>query len=56
MYKVASIDGIPSKPVAAGSSDQIVLKNNTDPHTTVLTVGFTISNNIIAVKDNVGGE
>jgi hypothetical protein len=59
VYKVATLDGIPSidtKPTAMGSSDQIVLKNNTGPYATALTMGFTASNNIIAVEDGVGGE
>ena len=59
VYKVASLDGIPSidtKPIAIGSSDQIVLKNKTGPPAIALTMGFTLSNNIIAVEDNVGGQ
>ena len=57
MYKVVSLDGIPSidtKPIATVSPDQIALKNNT---ANALTIGFTVGNtNIIAVEDSVGGE
>ena len=59
VYKVDSLDGIPNieaKPTATGSPDQIVLVNNTGPPATALTMGFTLSNNIIAVEDNVGGK
>ena len=59
VYKVVSLYSIPSidtKPIATGSSDQIVLKNHTGPYANTLTMGFTVSNNIIAVEDSVGGE
>ena len=59
VYKVVSLDSIPSidtKPIAIGSSDQIVLKNHTGPYANTLTMGFTVSNNIIAVEDSIGGE
>ena len=59
VYKVATLNGIPSidtKPTATGSPDQIVLKNNTGPYASALTMGFTVSNNIIAVENDVGGE
>ena len=57
-YRVASLDGVPSiesKPVGVGSADQIILKNETGPPAVTLSMGFTVSNNIIAVEDNVGG-
>ena len=59
VYKVTTLDEIPSivsNPIATGSSDQIVLKNNTGPNATALTMGFTVDNNIVVVEDNVGGE
>ena len=53
-----NLDGVPSiesKPVGVGSADQIILKNETGPPAVTLSMGFTVSNNIIAVEDNVGG-
>ena len=59
IYEVVSLDGIPSidtKPTGVGSPDQIVLKNQTGPPAQPVTMGFTASNNIIAVQDDVGGS
>ena len=59
-YKVDTLDGdIPSinpSPVGQTSADMITLKNLTGPQAQSLTMGFTVSNNIIAVQDDVGGN
>ena len=58
-YEVVTDDGIPTidtKPTGVGSPDQIVLKNNTGPPAQEVTMGFTVSNNIIAAQDKVGGN
>ena len=57
-YKVISLDNIPSvsaTPTGTGNPDQIVLKNATSPPATKLTMGFTLSNNIVAIENDVGG-
>ena len=57
-YKVESLDGIPSidtKPTGTGSPDQITLRNATSSPVTPLTMGFTLSGNILCVERDVGG-
>ena len=59
IYQIVSNDGIPSidtTPTGVGSPDQIVLKNNTSSPVQEVTMGFTVSDNILAVQDNVGGQ
>ena len=54
-YQVVSVDGIPSIspiPIGRTAADQITLKNNTMQP---VTMGFTVSGNIIAAEQNVGG-
>ena len=58
-YQIKSSDGIPdiqSTPTGTTASDQIVLTNNTSSPVTPVTVGFTVSNNLIAAEQEVGGQ
>ena len=58
-YQVTSSDGIPDiQSTAYGSttSDQIVLKNNTSNPVKPVTMGFTVSNNLICAEQDVGGK
>lgn len=57
-YKIVSLDGIPSistTPTGTGNADQIILKNSTGPPATKLSVGFTLSNKVVVVENDVGG-
>ena len=57
-YQVITVDNIPTikpNPVGQTTKDQIILTNGTSPATAV-TMGFTLSNNIVTAEQNVGGN